>query len=209
MIGPGAALAVAGALLVGALALAAWLGPGFLGVAVGYVALTVTYSLWLKQYALIDTFAIAAGFVLRAVAGAVVLQVLISPWLLLCTLLGALFVALAKRRHELATLAAGAAAHRASLNALTVEFIDQLIIIMAASSIMAYSLYSLSERPGHPLLMLTIPLVIYGIFRYLYLVRIGGLGGSPEEVLVGDPPLLATIALWAAVSIGILYLAPR
>ncbi|HZU06578.1 MAG TPA: decaprenyl-phosphate phosphoribosyltransferase [Chloroflexota bacterium] len=210
LIAPRHAILVASGLFLLALPIAAWLGGGFLLLGLGYVGLTAAYSLWLKHYALLDVFVIAVGFVLRAAAGAVVIGVMISPWLLLCTLLGALLIALGKRRSELASLEATAPSHRSSLAALTVEFLDELMLIMAAASIMAYSLYTFSERPGHPpLLMLTIPLVIYGIFRYLYLVRIAGLGGSPEEVLLGDPPLLGTVVLWGLLSLGILYLAPR
>jgi 4-hydroxybenzoate polyprenyltransferase len=210
LIEPAHAVRVAVVLLVGGLLVAAWLSWGFLLVGAGYLGLTAAYSLWFKRYPLVDVFGIAAGFVLRAAAGAVVIDVLISPWLLLCTLLGALFIALAKRRAELATLEVGAAAHRPSLAALTTDYLDQLILMMATCSIMAYSLYTFSERPGHPpLLMLTVPLVIYGIFRYLYLVRVEGQGGSPEEVLLGDPPLLGTVALWGLLSVAILYLAAR
>jgi 4-hydroxybenzoate polyprenyltransferase len=210
LLAPRQALLVASGLFLLALPVAAWLGGGFLLLGLGYVGLTAAYSLWLKRYALLDVFVIAVGFVLRAAAGAVVIGVMISPWLLLCTLLGALLIALGKRRNELASLDTTAPSHRGSLAALTVEFLDELMLIMAAASIMAYSLYTFSERPGHPpLLMLTIPLVIYGIFRYLYLVRIAGLGGSPEEVLLGDPPLLGTVVLWGLLSLGILYLAPR
>jgi 4-hydroxybenzoate polyprenyltransferase len=210
LIRPEVAVRVAAGLLVGALLVAAWLSWGFLLVCAGYLGLTAAYSLWLKRFPLIDVFAVAAGFVLRAAAGAVVIDVIISAWLLFCTLLGALFIALAKRRQELAMLEVGAAAHRASLASLTTDYLDQLILMMATASIMAYSLYTFSERPGTPpLLMLTIPFVIYGIFRYLYLVRVVGLGGSPEEVLLGDAPLLGAVVLWGLLSVAILYLAPR
>lgn len=210
LISAGAAIRVALGLLAAGLLLAAFLGGEFLLVMLGYLALTAAYNLWLKRYALIDVLTIAVGFVLRAAAGAVVLDVIISPWLLLCTLLGALFLALAKRRQELASLDGLAAAHRASLASLTVQFVDELILIMAAASIMTYSLYTFSERPGRPpLLMLTIPFVIYGICRYLYLIRIEGLGGSPEETLLSDRPLLGTVVIWGVASVAILYLAPR
>jgi 4-hydroxybenzoate polyprenyltransferase len=210
LIAPGQAVAVAMVLVVAALALAGWMSRGLVLLGLGYLALTLTYSVWLKRYAFVDVFAIACGFVLRAAAGALVLDVYLSPWLLLCTLLGALLIALAKRRHELALLQSEAAAHRASLGALTVSLLDELILVMAACSIMAYSLYTFLERPGQPpWLMVTIPLVIYGIFRYLYLVRVGGLGGSPETVLLSDPPLLGTVGLWAALSVVILYATPR
>ncbi|HLH23409.1 MAG TPA: decaprenyl-phosphate phosphoribosyltransferase [Chloroflexota bacterium] len=210
LIAPATAVRVAGALLLGALAVAAALGWGFFLVGLSYIVLTAVYTLWLKHVTIVDLFTVATGFVLRAAAGAVVLQVLISPWLLLCTFLGALFIVTAKRRHELATLEDGAMAHRASLSAMSVPFLDEMMLITAACSIVVYSLYTFSERPDRPpLLMLTIPLVIYGIFRYLYLVRVGGLGGSPEEALLGDRPLLITVALWATLSAAILYLGPR
>jgi 4-hydroxybenzoate polyprenyltransferase len=210
LIAPATAVRVAIGLLLGALAVAAVLGWGFFLVGLGYLALTGAYTLWLKHVQIVDVFAVATGFVLRAAAGAVVLQVLISPWLLLCTFLGALFIVTAKRRHELATLEEGAVAHRASLSAMSVPFLDEMMLITAACSIVVYSLYTFNERPGHPpLLMLTIPLVVYGIFRYLYLVRLGGLGGSPEEALLGDRPLLLTVALWGLLSAAILYLSPR
>jgi 4-hydroxybenzoate polyprenyltransferase len=205
-IAPRHALVGAALLLAAGLALAAALGPGFLLVGVAYLALTTAYSLWLKQYPLIDVLVLASGFVLRAAAGAVVIDVPISPWLLFCTLLGALLIALGKRRSELLVLEQNAAAHRASLTTLTVEFVDQLALLMAACSIMAYSLYTFFVHPYYPpWLMLTIPLVIYGIFRYLYLVRVLGLGGSPEELLLHDRPLLGTVVLWVVLSAVILY----
>ena len=210
LIAPGTAVGVALGLVVVALAVAALLGWGFFLVAVGYLVLTAAYTLRLKHIPIVDLFTVATGFVLRAAAGAVVLQVLISPWLLLCTFLGALFIVTAKRRHELATLEGGAAAHRASLGAMSVPFLDEMMQIMAACSIVVYSLYTVNERPDRPpFLMLTIPLVAYGILRYLYLVRVAGLGGSPEDALLGDQPLLVTVALWGLLSAAILYLIPR
>ena len=210
LIAPTTAVWVALGLIAAGLTVAARLGPGFLLVGAGYLGLTAVYTLWLKHYALVDVFTVAAGFVLRAAAGAVVLEVYISPWLLLCTGLGALFIAFIKRRHELATLESDALAHRASLGALNLQLLDEFILIMGACSIMAYTFYTFLERPGQPpLLMLTIPFVMYGIFRYLYLVRVGGFGGSPEEALLGDRPLFWAVALWAALSVVILYFAPR
>ena len=210
LIAPTTAVWVALAMIAVALTMAAQLGPGFLLVGASYLGLTAAYTLWLKHHAIVDVFTVAAGFVLRAAAGAVVVEVYISPWLLLCTGLGALFIALIKRRHELATLEADALAHRASLSTLNLQVVDEYIQIIGACSIMAYSLYTFLERPGQPpLLMLTVPLVVGGIFRYLYLVRGGGLGGSPEEALLGDRPLLGTVALWARLSVVILYFGPR
>jgi 4-hydroxybenzoate polyprenyltransferase len=210
LIAPRTAVGVAVTLLLGGLAVAALLGWSFFLVGVTYLVLTAAYTLWLKHIPIVDLFAVATGFVLRAAAGAVVLQVLISPWLLLCTFLGALFIVTAKRRHELATLEEGAVAHRASLSAMSVPFFDEMMLITAGCSIVVYSLYTFNERPDRPpFLMLTIPLVAYGIFRYLYLVRVGGLGGSPEDALLGDRPLLITVALWGVLSAAILYLGPR
>jgi 4-hydroxybenzoate polyprenyltransferase len=210
LIAPATAQRAAFALLLGALAVAWTLGEAFFLVGVGYLALTAAYTLWLKHVSIVDMFALAAGFVLRAAAGAVVINVWISPWLLLCTFLGALYIVTAKRRHELATLEEGAVAHRASLSAVTVPLLDEMMLITAACSIVIYSLYTISERPDRPpLLMLTIPLVMYGILRYRQLVLVGGLGGSPEEALLGDRPLLITVVLWALTSVAILYLAPR
>ncbi len=210
LIAPATAVRVGVGLGLAALAVAWALGWGFFLVGLGYLVLTAAYTLWLKRFPIVDLFTVATGFVLRAAAGAVVIQVLISPWLLLCTFLGALFIVTAKRRHELATLDDEAVAHRASLSAVTAMFLDELMLITAGCSIVVYSLYTFNERPDRPpVLMLTIPLVMYGIFRYLYLVRVGGLGGSPEEALLGDRPLLLTVALWAALSAAILYLSPR
>lgn len=210
LIAPRLAVAVALGLLMLALGAAALLGGDFLLVAMGYLALTAAYTLWLKHIPIVDLFTVASGFVLRAAAGAVVLQVFISPWLLLCTFLGALFIVTAKRRHELSTLEGDAAAHRASLSAMSISFLDEMMLITAACSIVVYSMYTFNERPDRPpFLMLTIPVVAYGIFRYLYLVRVGGLGGAPEEVLLGDQPLLVAVALWGLLSVVILYAAPR
>jgi 4-hydroxybenzoate polyprenyltransferase len=210
LIAPATAVRAAIGLLLVALAVAGALGWGFFLVGLSYLVLTAAYTFWLKHFPIVDLFVVASGFVLRAAAGAVVLQVWISPWLLLCTFLGALFIVTAKRRHELATLEAGAVGHRASLSTMSVPFLDEMMQITAACSIVVYSLYTFNERPDRPpFLMLTIPLVAYGIFRYLYLVRVGGLGGSPEDALLGDRPLLLTVALWGALSAAILYLAPR
>jgi 4-hydroxybenzoate polyprenyltransferase len=205
-IGPGEALALAALLLVGSLLLAWWLGHHFLAVGVTYLLLTFSYSLWLKHYPIVDVLTIAAGFVLRAAAGAILIDVPISPWLLGCTFLGALLIALGKRRNELLTLEGQALAHRGSLEGLTVEFLDQLSLMMASASIVFYALYTFFVQPSYPpWLMLTIPVVIYGIFRYLYLVRVEGHGGSPEELLLTDRPLLGTVVLWVLLSALTLY----
>jgi 4-hydroxybenzoate polyprenyltransferase len=203
------ALALSLVLAAMGLTLALSLTPAFALVAGGYLGLTVLYSARLKHLVLIDLFVIAAGFVLRAVGGAVVVGVKVSPWLYVCTVLAALFLGLGKRRQELAALQATAGSHRRSLGEYTVELVDQLTTIVTAATIIAYSLYTFSapNLPRNEAMMLTIPLVIYGLFRYLYLVRVQGEGGSPEELLLTDRPLFASAIGWAALSAAILYLA--
>ncbi len=203
----GSALVLSAAGLAGAFALR----PSFGLVALGYLLLTTSYSVWLKHLVLIDIFAISAGFVLRAVGGAVVIGVPASPWLYVCTVLGSLLLALGKRRHELVLLDDDAAGHRKNLGQYTLELVDQLILIVASATIMAYSLYTFSAEtlpPDHSM-MLTIPLVLYGIFRYLYLLRIKRQGGAPEDMLLVDPGLLGTVITWGLLTLAILYLAPR
>ena len=187
----------------------AWLTrPAFLAVAVGYVALMVVYSLGLKRLVILDVFAIATGFVLRAAGGAVALDVAISPWLLVCTMLLALFIGFGKRRHELASLPE-AVAHRANLDAYSVPLLDQLIGIIASATVMAYAFYTFDALtlPRNHAMMLTIPFVAYAIFRYLFLIHRRGLGGSPEALLFADRPLLLAIVGWGLASVAILYLA--
>ena len=202
------ALAVAGALFGVALA-AAWLvRPEFLGVALSYVALTVAYSLGLKRMAILDVFAIATGFVLRAAAGAVAIASEISPWLLVCTMLLALFIGFGKRRHELASLA-DATGHRANLGDYSLPLLDQIIGIVASATVVAYSLYTFDAAvPGNYAMMLTIPFVLYAIFRYLYLIHRRELGGTPEALLFSDRPLFACIVAWGVTSVLILYFVP-
>ena len=196
-------------LLFGAgVVVAASLGTGFLVAAMLYPVLTLSYSLWLKHLVVIDVMAIAAGFVLRAGAGAVVIGVPISPWLYACTLFGALFIAFAKRRHELTLLQGGAGEHRRILEAYTLPFLDQAISVLASASIISYSFYTFSAEnlPRNQAMMLTIPFVLYGVFRYLYLIHLKDGGGTPEEALLNDRPLLATVLSWGAVSTIIVYL---
>jgi 4-hydroxybenzoate polyprenyltransferase len=207
----GLASAIALVLAAGGLGVAFALRPSFGLVATAYLGLTIAYSLWLKHLVLIDIFGISAGFVLRAVGGAVVIGVPVSPWLYVCTVLGSLLLALGKRRHELVLLTDDASAHRKNLEQYTLELIDQLILIVASATIMAYSLYTFSAEnlPRDHSMMLTIPLVLYGVFRYLYLVRVRRQGGAPEDMLLADPGLLATVIGWGLLSVAILYIAPR
>jgi 4-hydroxybenzoate polyprenyltransferase len=177
--------------------------------AVGYFALMVAYSLKLKHVVLLDVFTISAGFVLRAMAGAFVVAVRISPWLYLCTILLALFLALGKRRQELLLLSDGATGHRRILSEYSPQLLDQLITIVTAATIMAYSLYTFQGASGDQRLMVTIPFVLYGIFRYLYLVYVRNEGGSPEEVLLKDAHVRWSVLL-CALTIGfVLYVVPK
>lgn len=199
-------VAVAAAVLAGggSLALAVYMDRLFGIVAAGYFLLVLIYSLWLKNIVIIDVLTIGMGFVLRAVAGAVVIAVSISPWLLVCTYLLALFLALTKRRHERLMLEA-AHTHRKILREYQPEMLEQMISVVTSSTVMAYSLYTFTA--GHSRwLMATIPFVIYGIFRYQYLVHQKDIGGNPEMALLKDIPLLINVALWVVVSALILYL---
>jgi 4-hydroxybenzoate polyprenyltransferase len=206
---PNVALA-AGLLLATTAIGAAWaLRPALAVVAGAYVGLLVAYSMALKHLVIIDALTIAAGFVLRAVAGAVAIAVPISQWLLVCTTLLALFLAFSKRRHELTLLAEGATDHRRILHEYSPYLLDQMIAVVTASTLIGYAVYATStetaQRLGTGKLGLTIPFVLYGIFRYLYLVHQKRGGGSPAAMLVNDGPLLACVALWAGAVAVILY----
>jgi 4-hydroxybenzoate polyprenyltransferase len=186
------------------------LQPAFGLVVLSYFIIQIAYCFYLKNVVIIDVFTLASGFVLRAVAGALVIQVDVSPWLLVCTMLGALFIGLAKRRHELVLLADGAANHRQILDEYSSELVQEMISVVTSAVVIAYSLYTITydKLPKNHLMALTIPFVLYGIFRYLYLVYKRDEGGSPEEVLFKDIPLLACVVLWGLTSIGILYFFP-
>jgi 4-hydroxybenzoate polyprenyltransferase len=210
-LGAGAARTAAVALFGSGLLAAGALGTGFLLCALGYLALNLAYSFGLKDVVILDALAIAIGFVLRAVAGALAIQVVFSDWLLVCTILIALFLALAKRRHELVSLP-DAAAHRAILAEYTPYLLDQMIAVVTASCLTAYAFYTLAPETVAKYrtdrLALTIPFVLYGIFRYLYLVHRKEQGGSPGDLLLTDRPLLAAVFLWAAAVVLIVYTAP-
>jgi len=191
---PRAAWVLAGALALAALALAGALGPPSLACLAAFVALQAAYSLGLKAFELVDVLAIAGLFVLRASAGAIAVDVRISEWLLLCTFLLALFVALGKRRAELGLDGVHA---RPALDGYSVALVDQLLAIVAAATIAAYTGYALAAHDTR-WLVATVPLVVYGLFRYLLLLHRRGLGEEPETLLVEDLPLLVTVAVWAA-----------
>ena len=198
----GIAVAAAGILSVAAIVAAILISPLFGAVAAAYLALLIFYSVTLKHIVIIDVLTIAAGFVLRAVGGAVAVSVPIGSWLLVCTTLLALFLALSKRRHELMVLGEVAPEHRRILEEYTPYLLDQMIAVVTASTLIAYSVYAISaetaQRLGTSRLGLTIPFVLYGIFRYLYLVHQKREGGSPSALLLTDKPLLACVALWGA-----------
>ena len=176
------------------------------GVVAGYIALMLAYSFYLKHTVLLDIMTIAAGFVMRAMSGALVIEVPISPWLYVVTALGALFLAINKRRAELLLLDEQANQHRATLEEYTPDLLNQLAATVTASTLIAYGLYTFTadNLPENHSMMLTIPFVLYGIFRYLFLVHTKNQGGSPEEVLLKDWPLLLDILLWVAASLAIL-----
>ncbi len=204
---PGVAVAATVVLLVVAVPCSFLLNASFGFIALVYVAITLSYSFFLKHVVIIDVFTIAAGYVLRAVAGAAVIGVPVSPWLYVCTILGALFLGFSKRRHELTLLNDDATAHRAILAEYTPQLLDEILAVVTSSTVMAYSLYTFTAEnlPRNHAMMLTIPFVLYGIFRYLYLVHRKNQGGSPEEVLLRDKPIIADIALWLFTVTAILF----
>jgi len=202
---------IVGVVLAAVGLIAAWrLSLSFLGIVVAYLAINVLYSTILKRVALLDVFIVALGFILRVIAGGLVIHVAISPWLIVCTTMLALFIALSKRRHELVVLGRRASDHRAILAGYTPYFLDQLISIVTASTVVTYALYTLSpdvqsKFPGKRL-ELTIPFVLFGIFRYLHLIHNSDHGGNPTRSLFTDPVLLSVVLFWAASVILIIYL---
>jgi len=165
-----------------------------------YFIQAVIYSVSLKNVVILDVILIAMGFVLRTIGGAVVLHVRISPWLVVCTTLLALFLALNKRKNELLVLSKDAGSHRKILNEYTLELIDQMLSVVTSTTVISYALYTFNSEWSYRM-MLTIPFVLYGIFRYQYLASTRDMGGSPELALLSDKPLLINIVLWVIVSI--------
>ncbi len=186
-----------------------WLSPQFALVALAYLLLNLAYSRWLKHIVLIDVIAIALGFVLRVAAGVTLIQVTrFSPWLYICITLGALFIGFGKRRAELVLLAQDANSHRKVLDGYTLPFLDQCILIVSSTTIIAYSLYTFSapNLPDNHIMMLTVPFVLYGVFRYLYINQVENQGGAPEDVILSDRPLQVTVLLWGLSVLFIFYL---
>lgn len=208
-ISPAKATLTAISLMVVSLAASFWTSPLFGLAALGYLGLNLGYSFSLKNIVIVDVMALALGFVLRAVAGALVVAVEISPWLLLCTILLALFLGLSKRRHELILLEDDALNHRRILQEYSPSLLDEMISVVTSSTVMAYTLYTFFSKTATKThyLMLTVPFVLYGIFRYLYLIHQKNEGGSPEILLLTDKPLLFDIVLWLVAVFIILYAA--
>lgn len=187
------------------------LGRAFAVAAAFYLVLNLLYSFRLKEVVIVDVLVVSIGFVIRAVAGAVAIGVQISDWLLICTILLALFLTLAKRRHELTSLSGSASSHRKILAEYSPYLLDQMIAVVTASCVTAYAFYTTVEETRRKYetdrLVWTLPFVLYGIFRYLYLVHQKEQGGSPSDVLLTDRPLLLAVGLWALAIVAIVYTA--
>jgi 4-hydroxybenzoate polyprenyltransferase len=188
------------------------LSPAFLLITLVYFLLNVAYSIWLKHVPLIDVLMIAAFFVLRVASGVTIIEVeRFSPWLYVVTTLFALYIGFGKRRAELTLLEHDAKSHRRVLNGYNLPLLDQLITIVSGTTILVYSLYTFSapNLPSNHTMMLTIPFVLYGIFRYLFLIQIKQEGGAPEDLLMMDRPLQLTVMLWGISILLIIYIIPR
>ncbi|MBT3862834.1 MAG: decaprenyl-phosphate phosphoribosyltransferase [Chloroflexi bacterium] len=210
------AIGIAGIMTVAALAIATAISIPMVITAAAYLATNIAYSWWLKNIVLLDVMAVASGFVLRAVAGSIAidhaiisqsgtsaeLNLTISPWLYVVTALGAMFIALAKRRNELSIAGINSEAQRSILSEYTLPLLDNLINVVATATLISYTLYTFSTGvteanvPSDHSMMLTIPFVAYGVLRYLYLIHVKGVGEAPEEILIKDKPLLFNILLW-------------
>jgi 4-hydroxybenzoate polyprenyltransferase len=204
-------VAVTTALLLIAIAipLGILLSPVFALILTSYLVINLLYSRWLKHVSILDVLIISSGFVLRVGAGVALITVeRFSPWLYMITILFSLYIGLGKRRAEMNLLAEGASAHRKVLEGYTISLLDQYITIVSGMTIVAYSLYTFSapNLPENHTMMLTIPFVVYGIFRYLQLIQFGHVAGSPDEVALKDRPLQITVLLWGLAVIAIFYL---
>lgn len=181
-----------------------WLG----GILTAYLFLQIGYSFWLKNFVIIDVMIVASGFLLRVAAGVPLVEAeRFSPWLYVCMMLLALLIGFGKRRHEMVLLKDGAAGHRQALEHYNLPLLDHILSIVTASTLVAYALYTFSapNLPRNHTMMLTIPFVLYGIFRYLYLIHVKELGGAPEEVVLSDRALQASILLWGASVVVVMY----
>jgi 4-hydroxybenzoate polyprenyltransferase len=205
----GVAAAAAALLAPIAVVLSYLLAPGFSILIASYLLLNLAYSFLLKHIPILDALTVATCYVQRVAGGVLLISVeRFSPWLYVCTVLLALYISFGKRRAELTLLANGAANHRKVLDGYTIPLLDSYIHIVSAATIVAYSLYTFSavNLPKNDAMMLTIPFVVYGIFRYLYLVQVENIGGAPEEIVLTDHPLQATVVLWGVFAMAIMYL---
>jgi 4-hydroxybenzoate polyprenyltransferase len=178
------------------------------GILAGYLLVQIAYSLWLKDVVIIDVMIVASGFLLRVAAGVPLVEAeRFSPWLYICMTLLALLIGFGKRRHELVLLEEKAGGHRQSLQDYNLPLLDHVISIVTASTLLAYALYTFSapNLPGNHTMMLTIPFVLYGIFRYLFLIHVRGMGGAPEEIVLSDRPLQVAIVFWGFSVIVVMY----
>lgn len=204
------ALILSAVLVALSLAGAYLLTQNFLFISAAYIVLNLAYSTRLKHMVIIDAFSIAAGFVLRVYGGAQIIQEITSPWIVLCTVLLALFLTFSKRRHELTLFGDDALEHRETLAQYDITFLDQMIAVVTASTVIAYALWAMSpetvEKFGTGNLVYTVPFVCYGIFRYLYIVYKQGEGGDPTTIFLTDLPLIINIILWAASVVLVIYI---
>ncbi|HNY86434.1 MAG TPA: decaprenyl-phosphate phosphoribosyltransferase [Candidatus Hydrogenedentes bacterium] len=209
-VSPAAAALLAAALLAGAFAAGFPAGRPFLLSLAGYVLLSLSYTFLLKHVFLVDVLVVSLGFVIRATAGAVAIRVAFSNWLVVCTFFLALFLVLGKRRREISLLQGEAENHRAVLAHYTVNYIDHLLMFVAAGALITYTIYTCSpevvDRLGTDKMYLTLPLVVYGIARYLWLVQEKESGGDPANILLSDWPIVVTVGLWVAACAAILHL---
>jgi len=205
----GVAGVVAALLAAAAAAIAPLLGGEFAAALGAYFGLQILYTLWLKRVVILDALAIALGFVVRVYAGAAAVAVAVSPWLFLCTIFLALFLAFSKRRHELVLLADGASSQRGVLSEYSPAFLDQMMNVVTASAVVCYALYAVAPetvaKHGSRSLLVTVPMVLFGIFRYLYLVYQRQEERNPTEAILRDLPFLINIALWGAAVLAIVY----
>jgi 4-hydroxybenzoate polyprenyltransferase len=207
-LGTRAATVAAVAIPLIAIPLGFLLNPVVGAILTGYLAVQIGYSFWLKDVVIIDVMIVASGFLLRVAAGVPLVEAeRFSPWLYVCMTLLALLIGFGKRRHELMLLREEASGHRQSLQDYNLPLLDHVISIVTASTLLTYALYTFSapNLPPNHTMMLTIPFVLYGIFRYLYLIHVKGMGGAPEEIVLSDRPLQATIALWGVSVVIVMY----
>lgn len=208
-LGVGTAKVAAMAIPLIALPLGFWLDPGLGAILAGYLTVQIAYSFWLKNLVIIDVMLVAGGFLLRVAAGVPLVEAeRFSPWLYICMTLLALLIGFGKRRHELVLLEGDATDHRAVLQHYNLSMLDHIISIVTASTLLAYALYTFSapNLPRNHTMMLTIPFVLYGIFRYLYLIHVRELGGAPEEIVLSDRPLQLSILLWGLSVVVVMYM---